>query len=778
MSNNNINDDLSLRDIFLRISVFWKPILYCVLFSLFIAFLINRYSPKVFTTTAKIAILDKKETALELPSAEDLFSNSSINIENEIEVLTSYPILLNVVKNLNLPLQVYSVFDVSKSLIIEYPFDIETKVPLDEFSDLEFEIEVLDDGFKVIDYQNDKELFFKNYTTKNSKHDLPFEISNFKLNQIASSKGFYLKFLYVHDLIYDLKQDIKISQVGKESDIISLEYSSTNATISENILNELINQFDSDGIIDRQLIHKRTIDFINERFINLSFELDSIENYKKLYKSNNDILDFTVNSTISLESIIESEKNIFSISNQIYITEYLIDNISIYDSSYELLPANLGIENVEINNLVSKYNEYILELNKLIYSAGKNNPYILQLKKAINDIRSNILFSLKSHLVQLNKLNDNFDSQFKKYNNQIINLPEKEKSLRSIERNQTIKEALYLFLLQKREEARVSYAVTEPSIKVVEYAISEDEPVSPRTLVVYIIAFFLGVIIPLFVIYINFLFDTKVSNREEIESSGLNVLGEIPFLDSNQDNLIFRNPDDRSIISESFRMLMTNTQYLRVSETKSNVILITSSIKGEGKTLNAINLALSFASLEKKVLLIGCDLRNPQLHKYFAVKKNIPGLVDFLVDKNKDWKNNIFKPFNENKFLNVLLSGPIPPNPFNLITNGNLELLLEQARQEYDYIVIDSAPTLLVADTKSVIDLVDSVLFVVRANFTDKHILNHINDLSNSSSNIAVVLNSVGEKNSYGYSYNYRYNYKYSYNYGYGYGYSFDDEKS
>ena len=246
---------------------------------------------------------------------------------------------------------------------------------------------------------------------------------------------------------------------------------------------------------------------------------------------------------------------------------------------------------------------------------------------------------------------------------------------------------------------------------------------------------------------------------------------------------IFNNPDDRSIISESFRMLMSNVRYLQKNDSSSNVILLTSSIKGEGKTLNALNLALSFSSVGKKVLLIGCDLRNPQLHKYIDFDKNVlQDLVDFLVDNSTNWKKNIINPF-DSQSLDILLSGPLPPNPLYLINNGNIDILLKDARKIYDHIIVDSAPTLLVADTQSLINKSDILIFLTRCNVTDHEVLSHIKNISEESiPNVGVVLNGVGQKNSYGYSYGYRYgygyNYKYSYNYGYGYGYSSDDEKS
>jgi len=275
------------------------------------------------------------------------------------------------------------------------------------------------------------------------------------------------------------------------------------------------------------------------------------------------------------------------------------------------------------------------------------------------------------------------------------------------------------------------------------------------------------------------MFDTKVHSKEDLESFSLNVLGEIPFFDINEKDKIFSNPNDRSVVSESFRMLMSNVKYLLKSEKECNVMVVSSSIKGEGKTLVALNLSLAFASLNKKVLLLGCDLRNPQIHKHIDEDKNQKGLVNFLVDSKFNWRESTLKKFDHHPTHDILLSGSLPPNPLNLINNGNLDILIEQAKKYYDYIIIDSAPTLLVADTKSLYLLSDAMVYMIRSGITEKEIIKHIESLSQMSElNLGVVLNGVGQKNSYGYSYGYKYgygyNYKYSYNYGYGYGYEED----
>ena len=786
MNNDNLNnldseDSIDLKKEFFKYLFFWKYFLLSVVIFLAIAFTYIRYTDKIFETNAKIKILDKKDSAIELPSAEDLFSNSKINLENELEVINSYSILEQVVRNLNLTTSVFSNGSIMSSLVVDYPFTITTKLPIDSLTKMLFNIDFQDKGLVIIDYQNeDKEYTFKDFSTYGKKHNLPFDISNVNKNRCAN-QNYKLSLNSIDKVIKSLKKQITTSQIGKSSDIISINFNSTNTQYSEKVINELISVFDDDGVKDRQLIHKRTISFVNDRYKYLSSELDSIETNKQLFKVSNNLVNFEANSIISLNKNSLSEKDVFINENQISIVSSLLDVLK--KINFELLPSNIGVKNIEINRLINSYNLMILDRKKLLSSAGTQNPSVKLIDSSINDSRSNIIFSLQQHLLDLNTLNIKLFGQLNKFDDQLNQLPEKEKILRSIERNQAIKEALYLFLLQKREESEVSYAITEPSIKVVEYAISNTIPVLPNVNIIFLAALLVGLLLPFGFLYIVFLFDTKIQSREDIEShnSSLNVLGEIPFFDLNETEKIFNDPTARSIVSESFRMLMSNTRYLFKDNNKSNVILITSSIKGEGKTLSALNLSLSFASLNKKVLLIGCDLRNPQIHKYLDEDKNQKGLVDFLVDNKSNWKGFTLKKFDKIPNHDILLSGNLPPNPLYLINNGNMEILIEQAKKEYDYIIIDTAPTLLVADTKSLFEIADTIIYLTRCNVTDKEILNHIqSSATESKANISLILNGVGQKNAYGYSYGYKYgygyNYKYSYNYGYGYGYEEDKE--
>jgi len=790
MNNNSQDTDIIISEVdgvdfkqeFFKYLFYWKYFLISTLFFLLVAFTYLRYSAKIYDTSAKIQIIDKKEASLELPSASELFSKSKINLENEMEIIKSSPVIKEVIKNINLQTEVYAIADVMEGLRVEYPFNVILNTPIDSLTNQVYRLNKTDEGFEIINLQNEsKSYLFKGTSSSNYNHDLPFEILNFDMDRFFyyANEGYEIRFLPEKDLVDRLKSSLKIAQVGKESDIIELNFNSTNKKYSENFLNELIDVFNDDGVKDRQLIHKRTIDFVNARYSYLSIELDSIEIAKQLYKVDNNLVNLSANSTISLEKSLKSEESMFSNENQISITNLLLKTLK--NDELELLPANMVIQNDEINTLISKYNQFILDRKKLILSAGSNNPSTKQLDNTLSDFRSNIIYSLQSNLSQLKNIRSKLSNQFYKYNNDISNLPEKEKILRAIERNQKIKESLYLFLLQKREEAEVSYAVTEPSIKVVEYAITKNDLVFPKTNIIYFIAILFGILIPFTVIYLMFFLNKKIYTKSQIESLNFPVpiIAEIPEI-KEQNNVIISSARERSPLAESFRVLFSKLKFYTLSDHKDgHVIMVTSVIKGEGKTFCATNMAYTKATLGKKVLLIGADLHNPQIHSYLNIEKNNDGLVNYLVDNSFDWKSAIIK--SESVNCDVLIGGQIPPNPAQLLNNGNFEKLIKEAKKVYDHIIIDTPPCLLVSDTLGISNLSDILLFVVRCNHTNIDLLDFIRDSYNNGivkDNCLILLNGLGASNKYGYgyAYNYSYSYKYRYNYNYGYGYEYKSE--
>ena len=357
--------------------------------------------------------------------------------------------------------------------------------------------------------------------------------------------------------------------------------------------------------------------------------------------------------------------------------------------------------------------------------------------------------------------------------------------LRSIEREQEIKEALFLLLLQKREEASINYAVTKPSIKIVDQAITNKTPIYPKKSQIILGSILFSFLLPFSILFLWFLFDQKIHTAEQLSQlfPKIPVVGEIPFVPKQYDVVnTLKNDNARSPIAESFRMLIANLNFILFeAKKKSQVVLVTSTIKGEGKTFIAANIAYNLASENNKVILVGGDLRNPQIHKFFGLTKSRNGLSDMLYKNDSNLSNYIFKN-PEKKNFDVLFSGTIPPNPSELLSSKNFDMLLEKIKKVYDYVIIDSAPCLLVSDTFKISSKADTTVYALRSNFTSKKIKKFIIDAKkyNKLKDINLVLNSVGNSLSYGYKYGYQYGYKYGYGYGYnyGYGYGYGNDKS
>lgn len=762
-------DSIDLKQEVRRYLRYWPWFVLAMVIMLVGAYTYLRYAPRIFQTTAKIKILDESE-GLELPTSAFVFKRTNINLENEVEILTSYLIIEDVVKELNLNTRFFEEGTIQTSPLATLPFEFEQLVNTDSItSQMDYSVFVGKTQFSIINSSTEKTYNFPKHNTYNKDHNLPFEIryaSQVPFEEIEG-KTYLIQFSPVKRAALSLKSRVEVEEIGEQSDLLQLNIKGESIELSENILNTLIDLFNKDGINDRQLVSKRTLDFIDERFIYLAQDLDSIEVDRQDFKQENNLIDLAVDAEIGLAQRTKSSEEVFKIENQLALAKSL-EAVLKTGSSYGLLPADIGIENSGINNLIGDYNKAALELDKLKSSAGKNNPLVKQAESKITDLKNNINRSLNSYINQLSVSQEQLKYRNRKFEGQVSQIPEKEKLLKAIERQQKIKESLYLLLLQKREEAAINLAITEPSIKVVEYALSGAQPISPKPKIVYAGALLGGLLIPFGILYLIFMLDTKLHSKEDIIAlkTDIPVIAEIPDIKKNE-KTVFDDPNDRSVLAEAFRILSANVDYiLPKNSEKGKVVYCTSTIKGEGKTYVSVNLSLALSSINKKVLLIGTDLRNPQIHKHIDEDKHKPGLSNYLHDVEYNWRDALITGFKKHPNHHIILSGSVPPNPAHLLTNGRFKKLLEEAKQDYDYIIVDTAPTILVTDTMLISQLADATIYIARANFTEKKLLGYSKDLHDTGKlkNMAYVVNGVGASKSYGYSYNYGYSYGYGTN--------------
>ncbi|GAA3618965.1 GumC family protein [Flavivirga jejuensis] len=760
-------DSLNIKEEFIKYLRNWPWFIVTILLFLTFAFFYLKYATVNYQTIGKIKILDDSSKAIELPGdISSLFESSKVNLENEIEVIKSQRLLENVVKNLSLNISYFEEGSIKSKELWNPPFKvhaIDSIIKLPE-SDIYF-VEIASDAYHISNSKN-KKWQIKTHNIDSKFEDLPFLIKTVSSNMIERHLGkkYKVKFSSVRKTTIKLSNSLKVSQIGKSSDILSLSLIGESHLKSEAIINELINQFNLDGILDRQLVSQRTMDFVDDRFIFLTEELDSIESNKKGFKQNNSLSDIGLDTEYTIVRKANTSDEVLRLETQLEIAKLLRETLN-NQNEFSLLPANIGLENAGINTLIYDFNVDVTYRNRIANGAGTNNPIILNLESKLVRLKTNILKSVIAYEKQSNAALKRANKISKKASGLFSQIPEKEKILRSIERQQSIKETLYVLLLEKREEAAINLAITSPSIKVVDYALTNSKPTSPNRSNTYFVALSMGLILPFAFFYILFFIDSKIHRKEDIASKNqtIPIVGEIPHT---KDDKLIKGASDKSILSESFRVLRTNINHFLKNNSKDNngkVIFITSTIKGEGKTFTAINLALSYLSLNKKVLLVGADFRNPQIHSYFKKTRNSDGLSNYLDNESINYNDLILDYSVGNSKLKILHSGSIPPSPAELISNGRFGDLLQQLKKEYDYVVVDTAPTILVTDTMLIAPYADSTIYVVRSKYTDKKLLPFACQLieSNKLINVAFLLNGLVPSRLYGYNYNYGYNYGY-----------------
>lgn len=714
---------------------------------------------------AKVKILDEAEQTKIIPNEMVMANqNMRLNLENHVEVLKSYRLLNDVVRELELDIEYYEFGEFFYSQIYRPPFTVQKDISEDALGKpLEYEIMLSTSGFNITDKAGKKYILPYDKTNSSEGEKLPFTLSLIEIANIKDYKNNQYKIVIKQErqATMLLSKELKISTSEKQSDILTLSLNGESRERSEAILNSIVKNFDEDGVTDRQLVARRTLEVIDKRFIYLSQELDSIESGKEDFKKTENLSYIQADADVSLRRKSAANSRVAQLQTQISLSKLLKRTVS-EEIEYNLLPGNIGLDNQGLNDLVSKYNEMARERQKLVVTVGANHPRLKTLSEQLELGKLNILNSVNVYESQLDVSLQRLNRERENAGFSFSRLPEKERMLRAIERQQSIKENLYLLLLRKREEAAIDYAATTPTIKVVDYGLTGIKPMWPKKTIVYPLSFLLGMFMPFMLIYLRSALDTKVHGRADIEKVNpeIPILIEIPFFAKEKS---FANVNDRSALAESFRILCTNTDYLLSDKDldEGKVIYMTSSIKAEGKTLLSMNLSLAYASMGKKVLLVGADLRNPQLHTYFNLDKNVKGLADFLTNPRVELDDVLLDGFEDNPNHQLCLSGGVPKNAPILLSSKRFGEFIQKVKQEFDYVIIDTAPTMLVTDTMLISKYADITLFTVCSGYTDKKLLQFSKDLNRTKKlkNMAYVLNAVGHTKGAEYNYGYSYGY-------------------
>lgn len=586
------------------------------------------------------------------------------------------------------------------------------------------------------------------------------ELDFTELRPLQKGDRIRIKTLPMPVLADQYKANIVVKQAAQESNILRISTRTDMPKRAQAFINKLTELYNFDAVVDKNAMASNTKAFIDDRLEVVTAELDSVEKAVEKYKQAQKLVSLSDEAKLYLETASEYQKALVSNQTQLNLVNYIQDFVSNKQNEHSLIPANLGVTDEALVTLIGSYNDLILKQMRLQRSAGGTNPALAQMDAQLTSLRGNILQSIQSVKDGLNITKTDLERQQAQFGGLIEDIPQQEKEFIAIQRQQQIKQTIYLFLYQKREENALTLASTVIPAKVIDKAEPSSDPVAPKLKLLLLIALVLGLCIPIVVILLLDVLDNKISDHKQFEKLiAPPFIGQLAL--SKQKQHIVVNSQDNSTDAELFRLLRGNLRFFLPKEQKCPVILVTSSLNGEGKSFVASNTAVSLSLLRKKVALVGLDIRKPVLRTYL----NLPsaGCLTSYLAGEVDNVEDLVVPSHINDFLDVLPAGIVPPNPNELLQSERLDELFKTLKERYDYVIIDSAPVGMVSDTFLLSKFADMTLYVSRARYTTTDMIDFLNSLYEQKRlcNMACVLNGVAKVHAgYGYGYGYGYQQK------------------
>lgn len=781
ISEDDQNEDFNLREILEKYLIHWQWFVLGTFLCLGMAFVYLRYATPSYQANTTILVKDEKKGGMlsELSAFSDMGLGNALksNVDNEVEILKSRTLVESTVKNLKLNISIFEkgrvnsveVFDqtqIKVHFINLKPsfYSAKVKWELVKLSASSFQLisDTPEDTLPIL-FSPEKEYRFGEIIPTRIG-DLIITKSNVKRPAKAvDEKSISIVVSPLDNVVASYQKRLNVNPISKTSSVVEVSITDPIFKRAEVFLNKMIQIYNDDAATDKNFISENTSKFIANRLVLITEELDGVEKDVESFKQSNGLTDIESEAKLFIEG--SSEYNKLSVQNEIQlnVVASMLDFMKKSTNS-DLLPANLITGEGDASELINSYNQLILERNRILKSATVANPTVVKLDQQIGSLKSNVAGSLQRMQSNLTIQKRNLKSQEGLLDSKIGKIPVQERQFRVIARQQKVKEELYLYLLEKREETAISLAATAPNARVIDVAKASTIPVSPKKNIVYLAALLIGLLIPFGILYVKDLLDTKVKSRFDItDKFSIPFLGDVPKAASPNEII---DTTSRTSTAEALRIVRANMDYMltQVPEGRAKSIFMTSTIPGEGKTFVSVNMASIFAHSGKKVLLIGMDIRKPKLNEYFGIT-DPRGLTDYLSAKNVSISDyiNALKGYES---FDLLLSGIIPPNPTEMLMSPKLDELFAQFKKDYDYIIVDTAPVSLVSDTIIVAKHADTFAYVVRANYLDKRMLNVPAVLykENKLPNMAFILNDTEVAKGYGYG---GYGYGYG-NYGYG----------
>jgi tyrosine-protein kinase Etk/Wzc len=771
ISTENLEQELNLRAVLDNYLTHWRWFLLGVIVSLAIAFVYLRYSIPQYQATTTILVKDEKKGGMlsELSAFADMGLGGGLksNVDNEIEILKSRTLVESTVKKMDLNVtlivkgkiinsELFDKLPIVVAFLNKNPEFYEAKVALkfQELSSNTFQLgnEISNDTLKVM--LGDKKVFRYGELIKTQYGDLIIEKSINKKDQFKEDeKMITIVISPLENVVENFRSRLKVTPLSKTSSVVELSIVDPVMEKAEVFLDNLVQIYNEDAVADKNFISENTSLFIANRLKLITEELDGVEQDVERFKKSNNLTDIESEAKLFIEGSSEYSKKAIEAEIQLNVVSSLLDYMKRSTNS-DLLPTNIINGSSDASGLIVSYNQLILDRNRILKSATDVNPTVVKLDQEISSLKSNVYASLVRLQSNLNIQKRDLHSNENVLNSKIGKIPVQERQFRVIARQQKVKEELYLYLLQKREETAITLSATEPNARVIDAAKASKIPVAPKKNIIYLAALLLGLLVPFGVIYLMDLLDTKIKSRLDLDGKTLiPFIGDVPTSDSPSEII---KSESRTSSAEALRIIRTNLEFMvsKVANDRAKTIFLTSTFPKEGKTFVSVNLAATFALSGKRVLLIGMDIRNPKLDEYLVLPDY--GVTNYLSSNDLKIEDLVVK---QNGFENffVIPAGIIPPNPAELLMSKKVDTFFETLKEQFDYIIVDTAPVSLVTDTLLIAKHADCFIYVARANFLEKRMLNIPNGLFKERKlpNMCMLLNDTDSTKGYGYGYGY-----------------------